>query len=192
MFNLEHGIALHAIQANGASSQGEGEVCWFFSSCGGNLESIPELRWGWPFKARLCSVTSEILSSYGGHRLNLLEAWQGNKDSYRSQPGDPGYFSSCHSDVGIPIIFNKSQASSPFEALNSACLSRCQRDVKPPVQISRGPSSFSRVSTLDSDIPSPYEMKDEHAFKPMQGNPSFLSRGILVSLTLDEKQSGSL
>ena len=31
-------------------------------------------------------------------------------------------------------IFKRSQASSPFEALNSACLSRCQRDVRPPAE----------------------------------------------------------
>ena len=36
-------------------------------------------------------------------------------------------------------IFKKSQALSPFEALNSVCLSRCQRDVIPPVQMRRRP-----------------------------------------------------
>ena len=33
--------------------------------------------------------------------------------------------------LGFLSIFKKSQASSAFEALNSACLSRCQRDVRP-------------------------------------------------------------
>ena len=70
-------------------------------------------------------------------------------------------------------IFNKSQAMSPFEALNSACLSRCQRDVRPPVQMRRGPRAFSRVSTGDSGIPSSCEKKDDPAFKPLQGNPAF-------------------
>ena len=37
--------------------------------------------------------------------------------------------------LGFLSIFNKSQASSHFEALNSACLSRCQRDIRPPVQM---------------------------------------------------------
>ena len=46
-------------------------------------------------------------------------------------------------------IFNKSQASSPFEALNSACLLRYQRDVRPPVQMTWGTRAFSRVSTGD-------------------------------------------
>ena len=70
-------------------------------------------------------------------------------------------------------IFKKSQASSPFEALNSVCLSRYQRDVRPPVQMSRGPRAVSRVSTGYSDIPSSCEMKDGAAFKPLQGNPAF-------------------
>ena len=81
--------------------------------------------------------------------------------------------SSCHSDTGIPINFQKSQASSPFEALNFVSLSRCQRDVRPPVQMSLGPRSFSRASTGDSDIASSYEMKDLPAFKPGQENPTF-------------------
>ena len=70
-------------------------------------------------------------------------------------------------------IFKKSQASSPFEALNSVCLSRCQRDVRPPVLMRRGPRAFSRVSTGDSDIPSYCEMKEDPTFKPLQGNPVF-------------------
>ena len=37
--------------------------------------------------------------------------------------------------LGFLSIFNKSQASSHFEALNSACLSRCQRDIRPPVHM---------------------------------------------------------
>ena len=40
--------------------------------------------------------------------------------------------------LGFLPNFNKSQASSPFASLNSACLSRCQRDVVPPVQMSQG------------------------------------------------------
>ena len=36
---------------------------------------------------------------------------------------------------GFLSIFKKSQATSPFEVLNSSCLSRVQRDVRPPVQM---------------------------------------------------------
>ena len=72
--------------------------------------------------------------------------------------------------LGFTSIFKRSQASSPFEALNSVCLSRCQRDLRPPVQMSWGPRSFSRVFTSDSNIPSSCEMNDEPAFMPPQGN----------------------
>ena len=75
--------------------------------------------------------------------------------------------------LGFLSIFNKSQASSPFEALNSVCLSWFQRDMRPPVQMRRGPRAFSRVSMGDSVIPSSCEMKDEPAFKPLQGNLAF-------------------
>ena len=64
------------------------------------------------------------------------------------------------------------QALSPFEALNSPCLSRCQRDMRPPVQIRWAPRAFSRISTGNSDIPSSCAMKDEPAFKALQANPS--------------------
>ena len=70
-------------------------------------------------------------------------------------------------------IFNKCLSSSSIEALNITCLLRCQRDMRPPVQMRRGTRAFSRVSTRDSDIPSPCEVKDEPAFKPLPGNPAF-------------------
>ena len=47
--------------------------------------------------------------------------------------------------LGFQSIFKKSQASSPFEALNSTRLSRCQRDVRPPVHMRRRPKAFSRA-----------------------------------------------
>ena len=71
------------------------------------------------------------------------------------------------------LIFTKSQASSPFEALNSAQLSMSQMDVRPSVQKRLRTMAFSRVSTGDSDIPSSCEMKDEPAFKALQGKPAF-------------------
>ena len=70
-------------------------------------------------------------------------------------------------------IFTKSQASSPFEALNSAHLSKSQMDVRPSVQKSLRTTAFSRISTGDSDIPSSCQMKDEPAFKALQGKPAF-------------------
>ena len=61
--------------------------------------------------------------------------------------------------LGFLSIFKKSQASSPYETLNSMCLSRGQRDVRPPVQMRRTSTAFSRVSTRDSDMSSSCEMK---------------------------------
>ena len=70
-------------------------------------------------------------------------------------------------------IFTKGQATSNFEAMNSAHLSMCQNDVRPSVQKRWRTTAFSRVSTGDSDIPSSCEMKDEPAFKALQGKPDF-------------------
>ena len=75
--------------------------------------------------------------------------------------------------LGLLSIFKKSQASSPYEALKSVCISRGQRDVRPPVQMRLKPMAFSRVSTGDSDMPSSCEMKDEPEFKALQGNHAF-------------------
>ena len=70
-------------------------------------------------------------------------------------------------------IFTKTQASSPFEALNSAQPSMCQMDMRPCVQKRWRTMAFSRVSTGDSVITSSFEMKDEPAFKQLQGKPAF-------------------
>ena len=66
--------------------------------------------------------------------------------------------------LGFLSIFKKSPASSPYEALNSLCLSRGQRYVRPAVQMWRTATAFSRVSTGDSDMPSSCEIKDEPEF----------------------------
>ena len=70
-------------------------------------------------------------------------------------------------------IFTKSQASSPFEAVNSAHLLKSQMDVRPSVQERLRTMDFSRVSAGDSIIPSSCEMKDEPAFKALQGKLAF-------------------
>ena len=75
--------------------------------------------------------------------------------------------------LGFLSIFKKSQASSPYETLNSMCLSRVERDVRPAVQKRQKPMAISRVSTGDSDMPSSCEMKDEPEYTPLQGNLAF-------------------
>ena len=45
--------------------------------------------------------------------------------------------------------------------------------LRPPVQMRLGTRAFSRVCPEDSDIRLSCEMKDERAFKPLQGNLTF-------------------
>ena len=49
VFDWENAIALHGMQGNWASSRGEGEVSWVFSSCVRHLGYILELRRRCPF-----------------------------------------------------------------------------------------------------------------------------------------------
>ena len=60
-------------------------------------------------------------------------------------------------------ILKNGQALSKYEAVNSTCLSSCQRHVRPLFEMKRGPRAFCRVSTGDSDILSSCDMNDEHA-----------------------------
>ena len=67
--------------------------------------------------------------------------------------------------------------------MNAEHISMCQKDVRPSVQKSWRTISFSSLSTGDADIPSSCEMKDEPAFKALQGRLAFFwvsaSRGPL-------------
>ena len=75
--------------------------------------------------------------------------------------------------LGFLSIFKKNQASLPFEALNSVCLSRYQSDVIPPIQMRQRTMAFPRVPTGDSGIPSFCEMKHVPECKTLQGSPAF-------------------
>ena len=107
MLDEEHGTALHAVQGNRPSTRSTGDISWFFSSCGGIMGYILELQSGWPFKTRVCSVMSGLLSGYEGHLSNILEAWQCNTDASQGEAGDPESLSRCHIDIGIPISFQQ-------------------------------------------------------------------------------------
>ena len=94
--------------------------------------------------------------------------------------------------LGLLSIFKKSQASSPYEAFNSVCLSRGHRDVRPPVQMTVTPTAFYRVSTRDSDMASSCEMKAEPEFTPLQGIRAFLCfRAFRGPFHLRQKTQGS-
>ena len=173
MFDGEHGIALQVIQGNRSSSPGEEEVSEFFSICGAILAHILELQRDIYSKLMFiqrrqnsCLVTwdtSGISSRLNRAIRTLLDV--------RWETQNPFLLATVI--LGFLSVFNKSQASSTFEALNSACLSRCPRYVRPPVQMRQASRAFSRISMGDSDIPSSGEMKDEPAFKPMPRYPAF-------------------
>ena len=71
VFDWENTIALGTMQGNRASSRGERNVSWVFSSCGRNLGYILELRRGCPFETGVCSVKSGHLSRYEGQLRNV-------------------------------------------------------------------------------------------------------------------------
>ena len=71
VFDWENAIALDTMPWNQASTRGEGEVSWVFSSCGRNLGYILELRWGCPFETGVGSVKSGNLSRYERNLRNV-------------------------------------------------------------------------------------------------------------------------
>ena len=86
--------------------------------------------------------------------------------------------------LGFLTIFKKSQALSTFESLNSACLSICQRDLRPLVETWWRPRPFCRVFTGDSDILSSCDMNDEPALRLCREIwPSFESGHLGVHFT---------
>ena len=118
-------------------------------------------------------MTSGILYSYDGYLSDLNYYGQDKRMLLEVRQETEVHFLVGTVVLGFLSIFKKRQALSPFEALNSVCLWRCQSDVIPPVQMSSRPTAFSRVSTGDSDIPSSCEMKVEPDFKPLQENSAF-------------------
>ena len=79
---------------------------------------------------------------------------------------------SFHRDIGIPINFQEESGLGTFSSIELREPVEVSRDVKPPVQMRLGPRTFSGDCTEDSDIHLSCEMKDEPAFKPLQGNPT--------------------
>ena len=99
--------------------------------------------------------------------------------------------SSFHRDIGIPINFQEESSLVSFGNLELREPLEVSRNVRPPVQKTRGNRVSSRISTQDSDIPSSCQMKDEPAFKPLQGNPTlFLVRESWFPLHLRQKTQG--
>ena len=72
-------------------------------------------------------------------------------------------------------IFTKSQASSPFESMNSAHLSMCKKDVRPSVQKRWRTMAFSRLSRGDSGLMS-HEGESLMGFLELWLEPGVYSR----------------
>ena len=90
-------------------------------------------------------------------------------------------------------IFTKSQASSPFEAMKSAHLSMCQKDVRPSVQKSWRTKDFSRVSTGYSVIASSCEVNMSLPLSHCrESRPSFESGLLGVHYTRGKKHRVAL
>ena len=105
--------------------------------------------------------------------------------------GDQGSLSSFHRDIGIPINFQEESSLVSFGSLELREPLKVSRDVRPPVQMTRGTRVSSRISTQDSDIPSSCQMKDEPALNPLQGNPTlFLVRESRYPLHLRQEIQG--
>ena len=105
--------------------------------------------------------------------------------------GDQGSLSSFHRDIGNPSNFQEESSLVSFSSLELHEPLEVSRDVRPPVQMRRGTRVSSRISTQHSDIPSSCQMKDEPAFKPLQGNPTlFLVRESRYPLYLRQKSQG--
>ena len=134
---------------------------------------ILELQRGWTFETRVRSTKSGHLCRCDRHLGKLNYAWQVNTDASVGEAGGQASLISCHIILIFLSIFTKSQASSPFEELNSAHLSKYQMDVRPSVQKRLRTMALSSVSKGDLDILSSCEMKDEPAFKELQGKPAF-------------------
>ena len=107
VFNLEHGTPQHESQGNRASSCGDGEVSWVFSSCGTHLVYILELQRGWPFETRVCSAKSGLLSGYDGHLRKLNYAWHENTYASGCESGGRASLIIWHIYIGIPINFHE-------------------------------------------------------------------------------------
>ena len=138
IFDWKHGTPHQEMQGNRASSCGEGQVSWIFSSCGRHLVYILELRLGWPFETLVCSAKSGLLSSNDGHLGKLNYAWQEKTDSSRCEPRGQDSLISWHSYIGIPINIQEESGIVTFWSIeicapldvSDGCEALCPEDVE--------------------------------------------------------------
>ena len=105
--------------------------------------------------------------------------------------GDQVSLSSFHRNIGIPINFQEESSLFSFRSLELHRPLEVSRDMRPPVQIWRGTRVSSRISTQESDIHSPCQVKGEPALKPLQRNLTlFLVRESRCPLKLRQQNQG--
>ena len=92
---------------NRASSDSEGEVSWFFLSGAGTWGIL--LSYGRDDSPKLVFVQRCQVSCLITRDTSRISSrkWQGNMDASRGEARDPGYLSSCYSDIGISINFQQ-------------------------------------------------------------------------------------
>ena len=139
VFDFEHGTPQHEMQGNRESSCGKGEVSWVFASCGRHLVYILDLRRGWTFETRVCSVKSALLSSYDDHLGKLNYAWQENTDASGGVPGSQASLISWHSYIGIPINFHE----------ESGIVTFWNNEISTPLDVSKGCETVSPEAVED-------------------------------------------
>ena len=106
VFDWEHGTPQHEMQGNRASSCGEGEVSWVFSSCGRHLVYILELRRNGHLKLGFvqrsrgsCLVMTDI--------SEVILCLAGKYRRFWRWAGWPRVIISWRSYLGIPINFHE-------------------------------------------------------------------------------------
>ena len=87
--------------------------------------------------------------------------------------GDEASLSSFHRDIGIPINFQEESGLGTFWSTALRGPLEVSGDLRPPVQMKLGPRSFLRTAHKIQTSLYLVRMKDEPAFKPLQGNPTF-------------------
>ena len=83
--------------------------------------------------------------------------------------GDQASLSNFHRDIGIPIHFKEEPSIITLRSIEFCVPLKVSKGCEALVQMRHRPMAFSSVSTGDSEKPSSCEMKDEPAFKPLQG-----------------------
>ena len=87
--------------------------------------------------------------------------------------GDHSPLSSFHRYIGMPINFQEESGLGPFRNTELCGPLEVSSDVRSRCPDEVGYRAFSRDCREYSDIPLYCEKKNEPAFKPLQGNPTF-------------------